>query len=177
VLGGIGAILLLVSGIVAFLNPFFPIIFAIAGLALLTMTYRKISNKFNDETIFRHILIFLGCLITSVVIGFATAIFATQFFTLNLATILTGGIQTLIGVVAIALGLLILQFALQVVGSYFFYKANKATATHTGISLFRTASLLVFIGAILTIILIGALITLIGWILLIIAFFTTKTEI
>jgi uncharacterized membrane protein len=74
---------------------------------------------------------------------------------------------------AIVLGLVIL-FAFTVLASLYFKKAMNALSTKTGVKLFRTTGTVFFIGALLTIILIGLIIIWVAFILMMISFYESK---
>jgi len=74
---------------------------------------------------------------------------------------------------AIVLGLVIL-FAFTVLASLYFKKAMNALSTKTGVKLFHTTGTMFFIGALLTIILIGLIIIWVAFILMMISFYESK---
>jgi uncharacterized membrane protein len=74
---------------------------------------------------------------------------------------------------AIVLGLVIL-FAFTVLASLYFKKAMNALSTKTGVKLFHTTGTVFFIGALLTIILIGLIIIWVAFILMMISFYESK---
>jgi uncharacterized membrane protein len=71
---------------------------------------------------------------------------------------------------------LVVLFIFAVIAMVFFRKSLSSLSTKTGVGLFGTAGLLMLIGAVLTIIIIGFLLIWIAWILLIVAFFSVKTQ-
>ncbi|HVQ01747.1 MAG TPA: DUF996 domain-containing protein [Candidatus Thermoplasmatota archaeon] len=74
---------------------------------------------------------------------------------------------------AIILGLVIL-FAFTVIASLYYKKAMNALSGKTGVKLFHTTGTVFFVGAILTIVLIGFVVIWVSFILLMIAFYESK---
>jgi uncharacterized membrane protein len=74
---------------------------------------------------------------------------------------------------AIILGLVVL-FAFTIFASLYFKKAMNTLSGKTGVKLFRTTGTVFFIGALLTIILIGFIVIWIAFILLMISFYESK---
>jgi uncharacterized membrane protein len=75
----------------------------------------------------------------------------------------------------IILGLVIL-FAFTVLASLYFRKAMKTMSEKTGVKLFHTTGMVFFIGALLTIIVIGFIVIWVSFILLMISFYESKTH-
>jgi uncharacterized membrane protein len=72
-------------------------------------------------------------------------------------------------------GLLIVAGA--IIGSYFIFQALKVLAAESGVKQFRIAGLLYFIGSIgLLLFGIGAIVSFIGWIIHIVAYFSIQAE-
>lgn len=69
---------------------------------------------------------------------------------------------------------MVIAWVLLLVASWFWYRANTILSEKTGVGLFKSGGLLMFIGAVLMIVMIGWLISLIGEILLIVAWFSVK---
>jgi uncharacterized membrane protein len=157
-LAGIGAILLIFSFI-----PVAGLLLGIVGVILLLMGMKGLADYYQDHSIYQNALmgviyLIIGIIATFVVlIGF---IFGTLF----------GGI--------LAVGLLILAvivlFVFYLLGAMSFRKAFSTLAQKSGEHMFETAGFILYIGAILTIILVGLALVLVAWILLAIAFFSMK---
>ena len=71
---------------------------------------------------------------------------------------------------------LVIAWVFAVVSAVFFRRALNLTGDHLNVKMFRTAGLLVLIGAVLTIILVGAVISLVANILLAVAFFQIRAS-
>ncbi len=87
---------------------------------------------------------------------------------------LEGGAEKFTEFGSISLTFLIIGWLLNLVASWFWYKVNSIMSERSGIGLFRTGGLLIFVGVILSIVLIGGLFILAGEITLIVAFFSIK---
>ncbi len=68
--------------------------------------------------------------------------------------------------------LMLLAWISAIIASWFWYKANIHMTERSGVGYFKIGGLLMFVGTILTVIVIGGLVSLVGEILLIIAFFS-----
>jgi uncharacterized membrane protein len=84
-----------------------------------------------------------------------------------------GVLWTVIG--ALIIGVIII-FVFAIIAVFFFRKSLTSLATKTSVGLFGTAGLLMLIGAVLTIIAIGAILIWIAWILVTVAFFQIRTQ-
>ena len=151
-LGGIGSILLLIPGV------------NIVGYVLILIAGKYVSDELGDKSIFDNMLY----AVIAGIVGAAAAafIFITGAvfgaFTFELSAIL-----------AIIVGLGIAWVGL-IVSAIFLRKAYDTMATKLDVGTFRTAGMLYFIGAILTIILVGFLILFVAAIVQIVAFFSIK---
>ena len=83
---------------------------------------------------------------------------------------------TLFALLAGALVAFVIFWVFLIVWAFFVRTSLKMLATKSGIGLFSTASLLIIIGAALTIIIIGLVILWVGVLLMAIAFFQIKTQ-
>lgn len=150
ILGGIGSILEII--------PFLSIV----GYILTLIAVKYVSDEVNDSTIFTDMLY---AVITGI-IGFAVGAF-TLFFG-ALSSVFTAGVGGITGGITF---LVVIWIAL-VISSIFTRRAFDKMATRLGVDTFRTAGTLYFVGALLTIILVGFLLLLVAFILQIIAFFS-----
>ncbi|ASJ16894.1 hypothetical protein A3L04_07320 [Thermococcus chitonophagus] len=168
--GGIGAII----GLVGPLVPHIGFVLSIVGLVLIFLAVKIISDETGDKDIFSYFLkafiAIVGGLIVFIIIVVATV--GAAF--LNPKELMPTNILSFIGVVLV--GLIILWIAM-IIGMYFRKKSYELIAQYTGVDMFKTAGLLYFIGAILLIIGIGALIAIIAAILEIVAFFSLPEEV
>ncbi len=192
-LGGIGA-LLIVIGFLGFTVPYAGIL-TIIGAILLLIGLKGLADVYGEAGIFNNTLYAIITTIVGAVVGIASIVI-TALATLaslgirltdvndwsNLGTELANRltnlsdfsvIWTLIGALIIAV---IIIFVFAIIAVFFFRKSLSALTAKTGVGLFRTAGLLMLIGAVLTIILIGALLIWVAWILVAVAFFQIRTQ-
>jgi len=149
-LGGIGSILLLIPGI------------SIVGYILVLIAGKYVSDDLGDKSIFDNLLY----AVIAGIIGVAAGAFI--FFTGAIFGILTLGFGAILGL----FGGLLIAWLFLIISSIFIRRSFDTMATRLNVGSFRTAGLLYFIGAILTIILIGFVILLVAYILQIVAFFS-----
>jgi len=143
-----------ILGLVGVVLTFF---LGIAGLILLAIAMYGISRRHPGREIFKNFLIgniimFIGGLLLS-------------FFVLSLLA------SPSIAVIASLVG-----YVLLVVGAHYLRKSLLPVGDVTGNELFRLAGNLIFWGAVATIVLVGALIVVAGWVVLGVAFFTAKAD-
>ena len=151
-LGGIGSILLLIPAV------------NIVGYILILIATKYISDGLGDRSIFDNMLY----AVIAGIVGVAAA--AVIIFTGAIFGVFTFTASAIGGVIA---GLAVAWIAL-IVSSIFIRRAYDTMATKLNVGMFRTAGLLYFIGAILTIVLIGFVILLVAAILQIIAYFSIQ---
>ena len=148
-LGGIGAILLLIPGI------------SIVGYILILIATKYVSDELGDKSIFDNMLY----AVIAGIVGVAAAAFI----------IFTGAAFSAVTFAASAIGGVIVGLAIAwvflIVSSIFIRRSYNAMATRLNVGHFKTAGTLYFIGAILTIILVGFIILFVAAIFQIIAFF------
>jgi len=149
-LGGVGAILIFI--------PFVSLI----GYILIIVAVRDISNDLQDRSIFNNIVI-AG--VTGIVGALAGAFFI-------FAGLLGSGLKSGTSVFAgLAVGLLIAWIAL-VVSAVFLRRAYNTMGQRLQVDMFKTAATLYFVGAILTIVVVGFVILFIAEILQAVAYFS-----
>ena len=170
-LAGIGTILLMLSVI-----PVAGTIIGIIGVILLLIGIKGLSEYYKDNSIYRNAL--WG------VIFFIVGLIA---FAVVMSSLIWGGIfagmafmpGAGLGAGILALGLLVVSvvilFLFYLLAAMYFRRAFSTLAQKTGEHMFETAGLLLFVGAILTIILVGLALILVAWILATIAFFSIRT--
>jgi uncharacterized membrane protein len=195
-LGGVGALLLVISGVGIFGTPFVGLL-GIVGLILVLVALKGMADNYNETGIFKNALYFFIAAIIGVVAFIGTIVASLIYFLTNLPdwaqtyinkqdwqglanalsqhasdlSSFSGSLWTLIGAVILALVILFVMF---VIAMFFFRRSLGLLATRTKVGLFGTAGLLMLIGAVLTIIFIGLLLIWIGWILLTVAFFSVR---
>jgi uncharacterized membrane protein len=182
-LGIIGAFLMVI-GIIPSIGGLFMLI----GIIFVLIAIKGYADAYKDGGIFHHILYTIVFEIVGVVVFAGVVIYgAMGFFASlginNLAELSTwtqidwqnavnvSNILPFIG--AIILGLVIL-FAFTVLASLYFKKAMNSLSEKTGVKLFHTTGTVFFVGALLTIILIGFIVIWVAFILLMISFYESK---
>ncbi len=159
-LAAIGAVLTFLGFV-----PVLPII----GLILVLIGMKGLAEHYRDESIYKNaftgvIFGIIGFIVLAVSsIGFGTL----SVFTFSAASVIGG----IIGLILI----MIVGFIFFLFMAINFRKALYALADRSGEHLFHTAGTLLFIGAVLTIILVGYVLVFIAWILATIAFFSLKS--
>jgi uncharacterized membrane protein len=149
-LGGIGSILQII--------PFLSIV----GYILTLIAVKYVSDEVHDSTIFNDMLLAVITGIVGVVLG------AFVFFFGSLSSIYTAGV----GAIAGGIAFLVIVWIALIVSSIFVRKAFDKMADKLGVGTFRTAGMLYFIGALLTIILVGFVLLFVAFILQVVAFFS-----
>ena len=182
IFGGIGALLMLIGGLVTATAG----ILSLIGFIMVFIAVKMIADETKEKAIFDNylysfvaIIIAFVALITMAFVVFA-AVGGIEFFT-NLSNMamtepleIWNSLQpVLFGAIA---GLLVF-WIIAVIASLFYRKSFNLIAEKTGVKRFATAGLLIFIGTITTIILIGFIILIIGLILEIVAFFSLPDKI
>jgi len=175
-LGGIGAILMLIGGAVI------PGIGAIIGLILLFIAVKYIAEDTKNESIFDNYLMHFICTIIAIV-----AIFVIFFASIGGFTFFTAmqkinfqdpqAVWNFFSpyIVWWVLGLVI-GWIFFVIGAFYLRKSYNSIAEHTKQNLFKTTGTVYFIGAITLIVLVGALIILIAKIIEIVAYLTLPDQ-
>ena len=151
-IGGIGAILLLIPGV------------NIVGYILILIATKYVSDELGDKSIFDNMLY---AVIAGIIGGVAAAFI---IFTGAVFGVFTMTASAIGGAIA---GLAVAWIAL-IVSSIFIRRAYDTMATKLDVGMFRTAGLLYFIGAILTIVLVGLLLLFVAAILQIVAYFSIQ---
>lgn len=152
ILGGIGSILLLIPGV------------SIVGYILILIAGKYVSDELGDRSIFDNMLY----AVIAGIIGVAAAAFI--IFTGAVFSFYTFTMSAFTGLIA---GLVVAWIGL-IVSSVFLRRAYDTMATKLNVGMFRTAGMLYFIGAILTIVLVGFLILFVAAIVQIVAFFSIQ---
>jgi uncharacterized membrane protein len=169
-LGGVGSILVLLTVI-----PTVGAVLAIIGFVMTLIAVKYISDSLQDKTIFKDMIIavvlsIIGFAVVAVIVGASLYSFAGLRGATSASQVAsTPGFGTLIGEIV---GGLVVGWILLVISAYFFRRAYNIVGMKLNVGMFRTAALVYFIGAILTIIVFGLLLILIAQILLIVAFFS-----
>src|SRR5208337_2598829 len=154
-LAGIGSILLI-----------FPIV-SIVGIILILIGMKGLSEYYKEPSIYQNALwgVIFG-IIALIAIAVAVPIVAIS----GLFSVFTLGF----GLLSLLL-LLLIVFVFYLIAALYFRRAFNALAQKSGEHMFETAGLLLWIGAILTIVFfLGLVLILVAWILATIAFFSIK---
>ncbi len=168
-IAGVGALLLIIGSFVPFLG--------IVGLILLMIGLKYLSDYYKDKNIFNNALygIIFG------IIGVAAAafllialIFGGSFLGIGYSAgaDITGNLVAFLGGILITL---VVAFIFYILMALYLKRAFDCLANTTSIGMFRTAGLLLLIGAVLTIILVGLILIFVAWILLTVAFFSMQS--
>lgn len=172
VIGAIGMVLNLL-GIV----PRLGFVAKITGLILLLVALKEISNVFGEQNIFRKYLTgFLVNIIGSLALLTLSLILGVGTF---LISILQNGriFELTRNLGPIIVFLLLGLYGILVISSYFYKESFYLLSQKTNERLFATAGNLTFYGAILTIILVGAIVSLAGQIVAVVAFLSLPNEV
>jgi uncharacterized membrane protein len=155
-MASIGALLLVIGSFVPFLS--------LVGIILLLVGLRDLARHYNDNSIFENALyavifgiigiVAAGVLLVSLFIG---GLFASGAF---------------LGLAAGVIVALVVAFIFYILMALYFRKAFDSLADKSGQGTFRTAGLLLLIGAVLTIIIVGLILIFVAWILATVAFFS-----
>jgi uncharacterized membrane protein len=172
-LAGEGAILLLLS-----LIPYVGWVLGIVGVVLLAKAMKEFSYYYQDEKIYQNALtgikyyivaiIAAAVAIVGIVIGAASA---TGLFTSDF--VFTTGFAA--GLIGFFVGIIV-AFVFYVLAASHLRKTFNTLAEKSGEQSFATAGNLLWIGSILTIIVVGLLFILIAWIFATIGFFAMKSR-
>lgn len=183
-LGGIGSILIAVGWVLSWVPGIGVLlsIISLAGLVLWFISLYQLSNMLKKSDIFRKALI--GFILQ--IVGLVMAILLAILFGATVGAILEAalssprgdGIDAIFGFVSGFIVGFIVAYPFNVIGSYFHKQAYDILALATAQNLFKTAGLLIFIGAITTILFgLGLLLMFVGYIVLAVAFFTAPNEV
>ena len=167
-----GSILILLG-----LVPYVGWILGIIGVVLFLRGMKELSNYYQDDRLYQNswtgvkfyivALLAAGVAIAAITIGIWTATGFT--FTADFVPTVAFGV----GVAAFLAGIVI-AFVFYVLATSHLRRVFSALAEKTGESSFTTAGILLWWGAIFTIIVVGLLLILIGWIFATIGLFSMK---
>ena len=173
-LAGEGSILLLLS-----IVPYAGWVLGIIGVVLLLRGMKELANYYQDEKIYQDTLtgvkFYIIALIAAGVAGVALALgigTATGFtFTPNFTLTVGFGI----GLVAF-LGGIVVAFIFYLLATSNLRRTFSTLAKKSGEASFTTTGTLLWVGAILTIIVVGLVLIFVAWIFATIGFFTMKSQ-
>jgi uncharacterized membrane protein len=165
-LGGIGYILVLLP------IPLIWIFLKIAGYILVLVSMYQLSNILRKPAIFRKALIGTVLILADILIAFTFGLMAK----IASLIIMRNEIDAAVGIGVIVA--IIVAYVVFLVAFYFYKEAYKILAQATAYSLFKIGGLLLFIGAITTILFgLGLLLIIVAEIILAVAFFTAPKEV
>jgi uncharacterized membrane protein len=177
-LGGIGAILIVVGMIIPFLG--------IIGIIMVLIAMRGLAEYYGDPSIFKDALyalifgiigiIVLGSLIVSIFFVTNISSVTTTFPTASILPSVGQSTGATLSIVGILIAAVIALFIFYLLEAIFMRRAFDKLADKSGEGIFRTAGLLLLIGAVLTIILIGLVLIFVAWILAIVGYFGLKPK-
>ncbi len=173
-LAGEGAILLLLS-----VAPYVGWVLGIIGVILLIRGVRELSNYYQDNIIYDNALTgvkYYVIAIVAIAVAIATLVIGLATFGFNFASfpgIMPAGFA--VGIAALLAGLVI-AFIFYVLAAMHLRRALNALAERSGEQSFATAGTLLWIGAILTIVLVGLLLIFVAWIFAVIGFFSMRSR-
>jgi uncharacterized membrane protein len=187
-LGGIGSILIAIGWVLGWVPGMgVLLIVGLAGLVLWLISLYQLSNMFKKSDIFRKALIgfilqIVGLVMAGVFGGAVGGILGPEILGAALSSPGGYGIETklvfeLVSAIVLIIGFIV-AYPFNVIASYFYKRAYEILALATAQNLFKTAGLLIFIGAITAILFgLGLLLMFVGYIVLAVAFFTTPNEV
>lgn len=175
--GGIGAILLLVGGVIPYAGP----VISILGLILIFLGVKTIAEVTSDQDIFKNFLLSFIFNIVAIValfgmllIGFGAAGGISWLTSLETANITNfSSFWNYFGdIIITAIIGFIVAWIFLIIGAIYLRKSYNSIAKHTNVNYFETTGTIYLIGSITAIILIGFLILFIARIFEIIAYFS-----
>jgi uncharacterized membrane protein len=192
-LGGVGALLMLISPLSGFVAGAFGSILGLIGLILVLVAMKGLADHYNEGGIFNNTLYgVILSIIGAVVFGAAIIVGASGFLSalnLDFNTLSTDpsafsavdfqeliNFDVIMDFLVILLAALVILFIFVVIAAIFYRKSLTSLAEKTGVGLFGTAGLILLIGAVLTVVVIGFLLIWVAILLLTVAFFQIKPE-
>jgi uncharacterized membrane protein len=173
-LAGEGAILLLLS-----LVPYAGWILGIIGAILLLRGMKELSNYYQDDEIYKNSLAGVKFYIVALVsAGVAIAAMVIGIWSATGFTFTSGFVPTIgfgVGLIAFLAGLII-AFVFYILATMHLRRTFNNLAQKSGESSFATAGTLLWVGALLTIVLVGLVLIFVAWIFATIGFFAMKPK-
>jgi uncharacterized membrane protein len=179
-MGGVGSILVLLSFV-----PYVGFLFGLAGLVMVLLAVKRISEAVKDREIFRNVLMavilqIVGSAISAfVVIGSFFAFVGSQVMMAPFGSSFDGfggpgilGAGAVMAVLGSLLAGLIVMWVVLIISARFLRRGYEGIATKTGTETFRSVGRWYYYGAWLAIALVGFVLILIAAILQIVAFFS-----
>ena len=190
-LSAVGSLLIVIGAVSGFATSFSGIL-SLVGIILLLIGLKGLAEHYKEEGIFKNALYSVITAVVGCVVGIGiiatTAVAALADIGIEWANIEDwGNIGTDVGTVftdldfsaivtllgAILVGVIIL-FVVMIIAMYFLRKSMNQLSTKSGVGLFGTAGILMLIGAVIPVV--GYLLIWIGFILATVAFLQMKKE-
>ena len=169
-LGGVGALLVAIGS-------FFPFL-SLVGIILVLVAVRGLADYYKEDSLFKNAL--YGFIFGIIGIVAAIVLFVVFFFSYITTTTTSNGtapvaVFTTVSGVGLLILILVVVLVFFVMQAVFYKRAFDVLSDKSGEKMFRTAGLLLLIGAALTVVLVGFVLLFVGWILATVAFFSIKT--
>ena len=167
-----GSILLLLSVV-----PYVGWVLGIIGVILLLRGMKEFANYYQDNQIYENALTGVKYYIVAIVAlaiagaGFIVGLVVNNFA--SLGTTAAFGVGNAVGL-AVGAAFLVVAFVFYVLAAMHLKRTFSTLAQKTGEHSFETASTLLWIGAILTIIGVGVLLIFVAWIFAVVGFSTVR---
>jgi uncharacterized membrane protein len=179
-MGGVGSILVLLSFV-----PFVGFLFGLAGLVMVLLAVKRISEAVNDREIFQNVLM----AVILQIVGSAISVFVVidSFFAFAGSQVMMApfgssfdgfggpgilGANAVMAVLGSLLAGLIAMWVVLIIAARFLRKGYERIADKTGTRTFRTVARWYYYGSLLVIVLIGVILAFVAVILQIKAFFS-----
>jgi len=195
-LGGIGAILLIISVVAFFAQPLLSVLGLLGAILLLVALY-GLAQFYREKSIFNSGLYAFIAFVVGAVLTFASVVYLVLYtsYLSDLISLIYPGFNgdwsnlpnlspntdisfaELLGFVGPIFGIFAVAWISLMVASFFAWRAFKNLATKSGVNLFSTAGIVLLVGALLTVVFgLGLILMWIGVLLLAIAFFQIKAQ-
>lgn len=169
-LGGWGYILLIAGSVLGSLTFVFHLV-GLAGCICLLIAFYRASKEISQPKVWRNILV-------AIVLYIVASLLVIFVVGSALMAAFHGGAAGTSAFTSGAIGGGLIAWVLWMIGAWFWYQASIPLSESTGVGLYKTGGLLIFIGAITVIVFgLGAIVMLIGEIMQTVAFFTTSEKV
>jgi uncharacterized membrane protein len=188
-MGGIGSLLIVIACLGSFGSVYVGTL-ALVGLILVLIALKGFADFYKEAGIFNNALYALIIAIVGGIVTVGVAIVSVMMWMTSLSGLDLNDpnsimlyfqthfmdMSALWELLGIIVAIVITLFIFVVLTVVFFRKSLNLMFTKTGVGMFGTAGLLMLIGAVLTIVLVGLILIWVGFILLIVAFFSVKAQ-
>ncbi len=187
-LGGIGALFLVIGPLATFAYAWSGLL-SLVGFIMVLVALKGLGDHYNEGGIFNNALYgFITTIVGGVAfVGVMVATLLSVLADLGIdnwadpeafASALTANLTDFSFIFDLLSGLIVaivVLFIFAIISAIFYRKSLGLLSSKSGVGMFGTAGLLILVGAVLTIVLFGAIIIWIAFILLTVAFFSLKT--